>query len=114
MSRRSLSSRLDRIRDVFLPPGSWEWRVDRLDAEMKEQWLLFSERVGDLISRAQKQGPGEAYRQMIDGELDLPPMPSRLAEALDIKDHATLPIDCTIDEASRRYGEMLDPGSDDV
>ena len=110
MSRISISRRLDRIRDILLPPGTMAWRVSRLDDEMAEQYRLHRERVDRINLSAKNDDPGELYRRLIDGELEKVPMPSRLAEALglDQTEHRW-PIDTPIEVLDRAYSDMIDP-----
>lgn len=61
-------------------------------------------------------GPGAAYAALLDGNLSLPPMPQSVERALwpDGKPTVTLPAECSLIEASRRYGDMILEDATDV
>ncbi len=50
--------------------------------DLQDAYRLWRERTAKIIFAAEKTGAGEAYRQLIDNELDLPPLPMVLQNAL--------------------------------
>jgi hypothetical protein len=91
MSRRSIDSRMDRIMARLLPPGSMAAREHGLPEHLRAMLDHHRSKTAAIIDRCQKiGGPGEFYRRMIEGEIDPPPMPQVLRDALRVVDPPAL------------------------
>lgn len=90
MARKSVESRLDRIMDVLLPPGSYERREHDLSPEMRGALDQWRQKQAAIIARTEKEHGPDWITLLFDGELEFPPMPSALRDAL------ALPVPPTI------------------
>lgn len=82
MARVSLNRRIDAILHHYLPVGSLEHKIHHLPQDMRQIHQQWSESNQAIIIEAEKKGAGEAYRQLIDNELELPPLPKAIEQAL--------------------------------
>lgn len=82
MARVSLNRRIDAILNYYLPVGSLEHKIHHLPDDLQKSYRLWNEINQAIIIEAEKKGAGEAYRQLIDNELELPPLPRAIEQAL--------------------------------
>lgn len=114
MSRVSINRRLDRIREVLLPPGSLEWRIDRLPENLKQAHLLWRERCDAITFTSEKHGDGALYEMMLAGDDVTPPMPFAVERALwpGGKSEHRITTDMPLREIADAYTAMLEEGSE--
>ena len=112
MSRRSIDSRMDRIVDKLLPPGSMERREHFLPPDLREALQTHRTRVSGIIARAEKSEPDGAAGALLDGTLQLPAMPSVLRDALGLVDPPSITEHTSSNEASEIYNRFAH-GKDD-
>ncbi|WP_390473858.1 hypothetical protein [Altererythrobacter sp. MTPC7] len=86
MSRRSIDSRMDRIVDRLLPPGSMARREYRLPDAMKAALAIHRQESARIIARFEK--PGSWYEAHLENDptAAIPEMPRQLREALGLVD----------------------------
>lgn len=109
MARRSIDSRMDRILNRILPPGSIERREYELPADLREALQLHRSKASAIISAIEKRdGPGAAYERLINGDLSLPAMPVQLRQALAIPDAPKIYEGMTTSEAAEVYTRLID------
>ena len=117
MSRVSLSRRLQRIKDHFLRPGSLEYALENLPAEMRALYQLWRQKADELNSRFENHQIS-AFAAFLEYPTILPRMPSTLQYAMfpylkrvDAEIRAAMRSDMPIDEATNRmaaaYQHML-------
>lgn len=82
MARVSLNRRIDAILNHYLPVGSLEHKIHHLPDDLQKSYRLWNEGNQSIINEAEKKGAGEAYRQLIDNELELPPLPKAIEQVL--------------------------------
>lgn len=114
MSRVSLSRRMDRLRDAVLPPGSMEWRIERLPDDLKRAHLIWQENTAAITLRLKNFG-ANPYEALLAGANITPPMPTALEAALwpDGRLDHSLPADCTLTEAADSWAAMMEEGRND-
>ncbi|WP_394270639.1 hypothetical protein [Qipengyuania sp.] len=105
MSRKSIDSRMDRIVDVLLPPGSMARREHDLPPEMRGALDQWRREQAAIISRAEKEHGPDWYGLTIDDELEFPPMPTVLKDALGLIDPPVITESMTADEAARLWND---------
>ena len=110
MSRVSINRRLERLRDFLLPPGSLEWRIDRLPDHLKRAHSLWREK-GEAINLASKKRGENLYANLLDG-CDDAPMPSALQRALfpDGMGGIKITTEMTAHDAASAWTAMLEQG----
>lgn len=109
MARRSIDSRMDRILNRILPPGSYERRVYDLPSEMRAALQLYEEKSGAILSAVEKRaGPGAAYERLLDGDLSLPAMPVQLRDALGLVDLPALADSMALSEIAEVWQAMIE------
>lgn len=86
MSRRSIDTRMDRIIDQLLPPGSMKRREYFLSDHLRAALDYHRSRTASYISAAEKTNPapGAVFAAMLDDRFHLPIMPQPLRDALDM------------------------------
>ncbi|MBL4641628.1 MAG: hypothetical protein JKX86_07380 [Verrucomicrobiales bacterium] len=97
---------MDRIMDVLLPPGSYERREHDLSPEMRGSLDQWRQKQAALIARAEKQHGPEWYALLCDGQLEFPPMPAALRNALGIEDAPTITDQHTEVEAAALWNTI--------
>ena len=102
MARKSIDSRMDRILEALLPPGSMARREYELPEHLKATLDYHRSRSDQIISRAGNV-PGEAYAAFLDGTLHLPRMPYVLHGALGLSDPPWLSGAMGTDEVARLW-----------
>lgn len=109
MARRSIDSRMDRILNRILPPGSYERRVYDLPSEMRAALQTHESKVGRIIQGIEKSaGPGAAYARLLDGDLSLPAMPVQLRDALGLVDPPALADSIALSEIAEVWQAMIE------
>lgn len=103
---------MERVRDAMLPPGSLEWRVDRLPDNLKREHLLWRERCDAIILAAEKRGGGTLYELMLAGDDGTPPMPPEVARTLwpNGQSEHRITKDMSVAQASEIYRLFLEEG----
>jgi len=111
MSRVSIERRMERARDVLLPPGSLEWRIDRLPDDLKRAHRTWSERCAAITSASEKRGYN-IYELLLAGDDITPPMPFAVHHALwpDDEQRVRITADMSVKEAAEVWQAMLDEG----
>lgn len=106
MARKSIESRLDRILDRLLRPGSFERREHDLPDHLRAVLTEWRERTDRIIS-GQKIEHGESwYPLFAAGELETPPMPRVLSDALGLNDPPVITENMTLAEAAQVYSDF--------
>jgi hypothetical protein len=108
--RVSINRRIERIRDHYLPPGSLEWRIDRLPPNLKQAWRLWTERCAAIISAHEKYDGRCRYELLCDGFTITPPMPRAVHAALwpdGETDHA-ITADMSVADAAAVYADLVE------
>ncbi len=112
MSRISIERRMERLRDAILPPGSYEWRLERLPDHLKKMHQIWSEKV-DAINSEYKKQEINRYQRLLAGCDDTPPMPIAVHQAL--WPHGagsdTITSNMSHAEAAEVYSAFLERGS---
>jgi hypothetical protein len=109
MARRSIDSRMDRILNRILPPGSIERREYELPANLRDALELHRSKASAIISAIEKRdGPGAAYERLINGDLSLPAMPVQLRAALGIADVPEIHDGMSTSEIAAIYTRLVE------
>ena len=110
MARRSIDSRMDRILNHILPPGSFERRVHELPPEMKQALELYQTKTSGIISAVEKRDPtpGAFYARLIDGDASLPAMPPELRQALGLVDPPEIHEGMSLSEIAAVYRTLVE------
>lgn len=111
MSRVSIERRMERVRDAILPPGSLEWRLDRLSDELKRAYQFWRVEVDAINSEYKKQGLN-SYEALLRGEAVGPPIPIAVHRAIwpNGDGFGTITADMTVDQAAEIYNQALEQG----
>ena len=108
MARKSIESRMSRIVDRLLPPGSIERRLWDCP-ELAEAWRLHQAKTAAIIDRMVKiRGEGSAFEALCEGELIFPPMPEDLAAALGLPPAPRFTADMSVAECARLWDAFRD------
>jgi hypothetical protein len=111
VARRSIDSRMDRILNRILPPGSIERAEYELPEDMKQALRLHRSKASAIISGVvNRDGPGAAYARLLEGDLILPALPVQLREALGLVEMPAVTEDMTAAEAGEIYQRMIEGG----
>lgn len=109
MARRSIDSRMDRILNRILPPGSIERREYELPADLREALQLHRSKASAIIFGIEKRdGPGAAYERLIVGDLVLPQLDGHLREALGIDDVPEIREGMSTSEVAEIYTRLIE------
>lgn len=102
MARKGLDSRLDRIMDALLPPGSMERREYHLAPAHRATLDNHRQTTAAIIDRLENSDPGAWYARYLDGDpaAQVPPMPEALRDALDLAEPPTIALDASEREAA--------------
>lgn len=101
--RKSIDSRMDRIVDRLLPPGSMERREYFLTPDMKASLAQYRQSVGAAIDNTEDAGAA-----LLDGTLQIPDMPYALKRALGLSDDAPIiSEDMSVNDAARLYADFV-------
>lgn len=100
MARKSLDSRLDRLMDALLPPGSMAAREYYLPSHLQEALRIHRTKVDSIIRGLENERPSASYEAMMSNTLDVPEMPRALRDALGLVDAPVVTEDMTTAEAA--------------
>lgn len=103
MSRKSLGSRLDRALDAILPPGSMARREYDLSPEMRGALDQWQQKQAAIISRLEKEHGPDWIEKLLDGEVEFPPLPAALRNALNLPVPPVVTEDTTEVEAAEMW-----------
>ena len=109
MSRVSIERRMERLRETVLPPGSLEWRIDRLSDDLARRYQSWCERCAEINSQQKKLGLN-SYEMMIGGYHITPPMPIDIERALwpEGRKKYVISTDMTVEQAADIYQKCLE------
>ena len=109
MSRVSIERRIQRVRDAVLPPNSFEWRLDRLSADLKQLYQLWRERCTVINSQNEKNGINR-YERLLAGHDVTPPLPIAVYRALwpDGEGRGEITIRMSVADAAACYERVLE------
>ena len=105
MARKSLDSRLDRLMDTLLPPGSMAAREYYLPSHLQEALRIHRTKVDSIIRGLENERPGASYEALLSNTLDVPEMPATLRTALGLVDPPVVTEDMTVSEAAALWAE---------
>ena len=105
MARKSLDSRLDRLMDALLPPGSLQHREYHLPPEHAAALAKHRRQTDREISRLEKIAPGASYEAMMSNTLDAPQMPRVLRDALGLVDAPVVTEEHTVFDAAQAWSD---------
>lgn len=104
MSRISLTKRLAAIRTAMQSHDDYGYRLYHLSPRLRawhDDWKAECHRLAARYDNY--------YQAMIEGDVDMPPMPNPVAQALGLdKSRHILPANCTLDDAADAYTRLLD------
>ena len=101
---------MERVRDAILPPGSLEWRLDRLPDDLKKMHQSWRERC-DVINHATEKN-GNRYELLLAGDDNMPPMPTAVYQALWPQGNRhEITTDMSVSMAAEAYTLLLEQGS---
>ena len=100
MARKSLESRMDRVMDALLAPGSFARREYDLPDHLRAALAQYRENQAAIISRAEKEHGSDWIELLFNGALETVRMPTVLRDGLGLADPPVITEDMTDAEAA--------------